>query len=127
MAPIPNTYIPRTKCLKKLITSKELETHATIFVDFPEIGVYVQLNAVMFPHNNGEINTTDVKWDGIIYSEKTEDIYHNRYFDTPGELLNWLMSIDYGIDFSTVSSVLYKRMDAEEERTIRFGRVYKCN
>jgi hypothetical protein len=122
MAPIPNTYI----CLKKLITAKELETHKTIFIDFPEIDVYVHLNAMPLP-NNVEINTTDVAWGGMIFSEKTEDIYHDRSFDTPGELLNWLMSIDYGIDFSTVSSVLYERMDAEDERTIRFGHVYKCS
>jgi hypothetical protein len=123
MAPIPNTYI----CLKELITSKELETYRTIFIDFPEIDIYVQLNEITLFPNNVEINTTDIKWDGIVYSEKTEDLYLNRYFDTPGELLNWLMSIDYGIDFSTVSSVLYKRMDAEDERTIRFGHVYTCS
>ena len=100
-------------CFAQLVTLKDLVDHGTIFVDFPEMARYVQLNQLQ-----GEV------WNAHIQSENT--LYHNRDFDTPGALLTWLVYINYGIEITIGSSVRYERTDGEQEVTKTTGTVQRC-
>lgn len=98
-------------CFGQLIVPEDLAYHQTIFVEFPDIGWYVHLNQL-----------TRGGWNAFT-------IHHDETFDTPDALLNWLVSINYGIDFTgehELKTIRYVRTDAEKKELTTTGTVQRC-